>query len=41
MNMRNRLIRGYDNVDLNVLWDTIETDLPELIKRLEDILSEK
>ena len=28
--MRNRLIHGYDQVDLNVLWDTIEFDLPPL-----------
>jgi uncharacterized protein with HEPN domain len=27
--MRNRLVHGYDQVDLDVLWDTIEYDLPE------------
>jgi uncharacterized protein with HEPN domain len=26
--MRNRLIHGYDQVELDVLWDTIEYDLP-------------
>lgn len=32
--MRNRLIHGYDEVDLDVLWDTIKNDLPPLIERL-------
>ena len=36
--MRNRLIHGYDSVDLNVLWDTVELDLPPLITQLENIL---
>jgi len=29
-NMRNRLIHGYDVVDLDILWDTIQVDLPAL-----------
>jgi uncharacterized protein with HEPN domain len=36
--MRNRLTHGYDQVDLNILWDTIEYDLPPLITELEKIL---
>ena len=36
--MRNRLIHGYDQVDLDILWDTIEDDLPSLITELEKIL---
>ena len=36
--MRNRLIHGYDSVDLDILWDTIEVDLPPLISELEVIL---
>ena len=35
--MRNRLIHGYDLVDLNLLWDTVATDLPPLIAALERI----
>ena len=38
--MRNRLIHGYDAVDLNVLWDTIQIDLPALIVRLCEGLGE-
>ena len=36
--MRNRLIHGYDDVDLDVLWDTIEVDLPPLVRALQQIL---
>ena len=39
--MRNRLVHGYDSVDLRVLWDTIELDLPALISKLEKILPGK
>ena len=38
--MRNRLIHGYASVDLDVLWDTIEVDLPPLVSALEKILSQ-
>lgn len=34
--MRNRLIHGYDAIDLDLLWDTLALDLPPLI--LETIL---
>ncbi|MDF1527434.1 MAG: DUF86 domain-containing protein [bacterium] len=33
--MRNRLIHGYDEVDLKVLYDTIRYDLPELVRELD------
>jgi uncharacterized protein with HEPN domain len=36
--MRNRLVHGYDKVDLDVLWDTIEYDLPPLVAELRRIL---
>jgi len=39
--MRNRLIHGYDSVDLDVLWDTIEVDLPPLIAALKKILEQE
>lgn len=32
--MRNRLMHGYDSVDLDILWDTIEVDLPPLMGNL-------
>lgn len=36
--MRNRLVHGYDAVDFNILWDTVQFDLPELITMLDPIV---
>ena len=36
---RNRLIHGYDFVELDILWQTVTVDLPPLIGELERILS--
>jgi uncharacterized protein with HEPN domain len=36
--MRNRLIHGYDQVDFNILWQTVVEDLPPLIALLDSIL---
>ena len=35
--MRNKLIHGYDKIDLNVLWDTITDDLPRLANELKKV----
>lgn len=32
--MRNRIAHGYFEVDLDVVWDTVQTALPELLTRL-------
>jgi uncharacterized protein with HEPN domain len=32
--MRDRTIHRYPEVDLDVLWDTLELDLPELADRI-------
>ena len=34
--MRNRMAHGYFDIDLNVVWDTVQTALPELLKQLPD-----
>jgi uncharacterized protein with HEPN domain len=36
--MRHRLIHGYDAIDLDVVWQTVQTDLPPLIAALQSIL---
>jgi uncharacterized protein with HEPN domain len=36
--MRHRLIHGYDAIDLDVVWQTIQLDLPPLVTALEEIL---
>ena len=33
--MRNRIAHGYFDVDLGVVWQTVGTELPTLINRLE------
>jgi uncharacterized protein with HEPN domain len=38
INMRNRLIHAYFDVNLDIVWQTIKTDLPDLIKALKEII---
>jgi len=37
--LRNRLIHGYFDVNLDIVWDTILEDLPPLVKDLKAITS--
>ena len=39
--VRNRLIHGYDTIDLVILWDIATLDLPPLIAQLEAILADE
>ncbi len=36
--MRNRLIHGYDEVSLTIVWDVVQHDIPALIARLESLV---
>ena len=36
--MRDNLIHDYLDVDLNLIWDTIERDLPALLQYVEPLL---
>lgn len=36
--MRNRIVHAYDEVDLDLLWDTVTLELPPLIAQLERLL---
>ena len=38
---RNRLTHGYDDVNLDVLWKIVETDLPPLIQQLREIVGDE
>ena len=38
--MRNRLIHAYFDVDLQVVWDTVTIDLPQLVTVLEPLVRE-
>jgi len=35
--MRDRLLHGYDDVDLELVWKTVDEDLPALVVRLEGL----
>ncbi len=37
--MRDRLIRGYFDVNLDIVWETVNQDLPPLVAQLEQILA--
>jgi len=37
--MRDRLIHGYFDVNLDIVWQTVQQDLPPLLAQLEKILS--
>ncbi len=36
--MRNRLVHGYFDIDLDRVWDTITEDLPPLIDELKQLI---
>jgi uncharacterized protein with HEPN domain len=38
--MRDILAHQYDRINLNTLWDVVQTDIPELLALLEPLLSD-
>lgn len=38
--LRNRVIHGYDSVDHEIVWDIVQTNVPALRGRLQDLLDE-
>ncbi|MDZ7753026.1 MAG: HepT-like ribonuclease domain-containing protein [Gammaproteobacteria bacterium] len=38
--MRNRLVHAYFDVDLDILWDTVELALPPLLAKLQRALKD-
>jgi uncharacterized protein with HEPN domain len=38
--MRNRLIHGYFDVNLEVVWTTVEQDLPALVRDVRRLLGD-
>lgn len=35
---RNRVIHGYGDVDLDIVWSIVRNDLPTLVHHLEDVI---
>lgn len=38
--MRNRIAHGYFDINLDLVWDTLELALPELIMQLQELLDD-
>lgn len=38
--MRNRIAHGYFDINLEVVWETVATDLPQLVGKLGELLGE-
>jgi uncharacterized protein with HEPN domain len=38
INMRHRMIHAYFDVNLDIVWQTFQTDLPSLVEALEGII---
>ena len=38
--MRNWVIHRYDDIDMDVVWDTVEQNIPRLIAQLEQLIPE-
>jgi uncharacterized protein with HEPN domain len=38
--IRNQIVHGYDQIDLEVVWKVVQDELPPLIPMLERILRE-
>ena len=36
--MRNRLSHGYFDINLDIVWETIQTDIPSIIRALSQII---
>lgn len=36
--MRNRLIHGYFDIDLDIVWKTIDEDIPKLKNKVEKVI---
>ena len=36
--MRNRVVQGYDAINLNRMWDTIKNEMPPLVEQIEAIV---
>ncbi len=38
--MRDRIIHGYDTVDLQIVWDVVKLDIPEIRPQIQQILAD-
>ena len=38
--MRDRIIHGYDTVDLQIVWDVVKQDIPKIKPQIQQILAD-
>jgi uncharacterized protein with HEPN domain len=38
--MRDRLIHAYDNINVDIVWNTARTTVPEVLPRIRSLLSD-
>ena len=38
--LRNRIVHDYDGVNLRLVWEIIEADIPDLLMKLETLIDE-
>lgn len=38
--MRNRIVHGYDGINMQIVWDTVAEDIPGLQRELQQIITE-
>jgi uncharacterized protein with HEPN domain len=38
--MRDRIIHGYDTVDLQTVWEVVKQDIPEIKPQIQQILAD-
>ena len=36
--MRNRMIHGYEDIDMDIVWNTVDQHIPRLIQQLEHMV---
>jgi uncharacterized protein with HEPN domain len=41
VNLRNRVIHAYDDVDETIIWKVIVTDLPVLLQEVQQLLAQE
>ncbi|MHB1681006.1 MAG: HepT-like ribonuclease domain-containing protein [bacterium] len=39
--MRNRIIHGYEDIDYEIVWNTVKTDFPKLKSDVEKVIKEE
>jgi uncharacterized protein with HEPN domain len=38
--MRDRLIHAYDNINVDIVWNTVRTTVPEVLPRIQNLLND-